>query len=417
MAHDGPDSKDTRQSASGHGSASEIWPDSEGYFGDFGGRWVAETLMPVLQDITVAFEAAREDPEFQAELAAYQRHYGGRATPLYRCDRLTEHVGGATIWLKREDLVHGGAHKFNNVMGQVLLAKRMGRTRIIAETGAGQHGVATAMASAVLGLPVEVYMGAKDVERQALNVFRMKLFGAQVHPVPSGNGTLKDAVNEALRDWAAHPEDTYYCVGSVVGPHPFPWLVREFQRIIGDEAKAQFAERHGGLPDAVVACVGGGSNAIGSFHAFVADASVQLVGVEAGGKGVDTGQHAATLTAGSKGILHGALSHLLQDDDGQVIEPHSISAGLDYPGVGPEHAAHHATGRVRYTSATDQEALAASQTLCRMEGILPALESAHAVAEAMKLANELGPGKHIVVTLSGRGDKDVHTLRDALEDA
>lgn len=392
-------------------------PDANGYFGDFGGRWVAETLVPVLQDITAAFEDARNDADFQAGLAAYQTHYGGRATPLYRCDRLTQHVGGATIWLKREDLVHGGAHKFNNVMGQVLLAKRMGRTRIIAETGAGQHGVATAMAGAVLGLPVEVYMGSQDVERQALNVFRMKLFGAQVHPVHSGNGTLKDAVNEALRDWAGHPEDTYYCVGSVVGPHPFPWLVREFQRIIGDETKAQFADRQGGLPDAVVACVGGGSNAIGSFHAFVPDADVQLVGVEAGGKGVETGEHAATLTGGRRGILHGALSYLLQDDDGQVTEPHSISAGLDYPGIGPEHAAHHESGRVRYTSATDADALEASSLLCRLEGILPALESAHAVAEALKLAATLGPDKHIVVTLSGRGDKDVHTLQAAMEDA
>lgn len=389
-------------------------PDARGYFGDFGGQWVAETLMPVLQDITTAFETARVDPTFQDELRAYQTHYGGRATPLYRCDRLTAHVGGATIWLKREDLVHGGAHKFNNVMGQILLAKRMGRTRIIAETGAGQHGVATAMAGAVLGLPVEVYMGAKDVERQALNVFRMKLFGAQVHPVKSGNGTLKDAVNEALRDWAGHPEGTYYCVGSVVGPHPFPWLVREFQRIIGDEAKAQFAERSGGLPDAVVACVGGGSNAIGSFHAFVDD-PVELIGVEAGGKGVETGEHAATLTGGSPGILHGALSYLLQNEDGQVTEPHSISAGLDYPGIGPEHAHHHATGRVTYTSATDAEALEASGLLCRLEGILPALESAHAIAEATKRAAAMGPGKHIVVTLSGRGDKDVHTLQAAME--
>lgn len=390
-------------------------PDERGYFGDFGGRWVPETLMPVLEAVTAAFRTARDDPEFISELAAYHKHYGGRATPLYRADRLSETAGGATIWLKREDLVHGGAHKFNNVMGQVLLAKRMGRTRIIAETGAGQHGVATAMAGAVLGLPVEVYMGEKDVERQALNVFRMKLFGAQVHPVASGNGTLKDAVNQAMRDWSANPEDTYYCVGSVVGPHPFPWMVREFQSIIGTEMRAQFDERSGGLPDAVVACVGGGSNAIGSFHAFVGDVNVQLVGVEAGGDGIDTDRHAATLSRGGQGILHGAMSYLLQDTDGQVTEPHSISAGLDYPGIGPEHTYHHSTGRVSYVSATDSEALAASKILCLREGILPALESAHAIAHAMILAKELGAGRHIIVTLSGRGDKDVHTLQAVLE--
>ncbi len=389
-------------------------PDARGYFGRFGGRWVPETLMPVLHDLEAAFKAALADATFGATLAAYQEHYGGRATPLYRADRLTEHASGATIWLKREDLVHGGAHKFNNVMGQLLLAKRMGRTRIIAETGAGQHGVATAMAGAVLGLPVEVYMGAKDVARQELNVFRMGLFGAKVHPVASGNGTLKDAVNEAMRDWAAHPEDTYYCVGSVVGPHPFPWMVREFQSIIGKEIRQQFQARQGGLPDALVACVGGGSNAIGTFHPFVGDASVQMLGVEAGGDGVPTGRHAATLTAGKEGILHGALSMLLQDRDGQVIEPHSISAGLDYPGIGPEHSHLHDTGRIDYTSATDKEALAASGLLCRLEGILPALESSHAIAAALPLAKELGAGRHIVVTLSGRGDKDVHTLMEAM---
>ncbi len=388
-------------------------PDARGYFGRFGGRWVPETLMPVLAELEAAYREARADPSFQGELAAMHEHYGGRSTPLYRADRLTAHAGGATIWLKREDLVHGGAHKFNNVMGQALLAKRMGRTRIIAETGAGQHGVATAMAGAVYGIPVEVYMGEKDVARQGLNVFRMGLFGAKVHAVPSGNGTLKDAVNEAMRDWSAHPDDTYYCVGSVVGPHPFPWMVREFQSVIGQEIRNQFAARQGGLPDALVACVGGGSNAIGTFHPFVADADVAMVGVEAGGDGIETGRHAATLTGGSEGILHGALSMLLQDHDGQVTEPHSISAGLDYPSIGPEHSHHHATGRIQYTSATDTEALAASALLCRLEGILPALESAHAIAAALPLAKRLGAGKHIVVTLSGRGDKDVHTLREA----
>ncbi len=391
-------------------------PDANGYFGRFGGRWVPETLMPNLHEITAAFEACKDDTEFQAELEEYLVHYGGRATPLYRATRLSKHVGGATIWLKREDLVHGGAHKFNNVMGQLLLAKRMGKTRIIAETGAGQHGVATAMAGAVLDLPVEVYMGAKDVERQALNVFRMGLHGAKVHPVAGGNGTLKDAVNQALRDWAGRPQDTYYCVGSVVGPHPFPYMVREFQSVIGKELRRQFEERQGGTPDAVVACVGGGSNAIGTFHPML-DTSARLIGVEAGGDGVDTKRHAATISGGRAGILHGAMSMLLQDDDGQVTEPHSISAGLDYPGIGPEHAHLHDAGRVEYVAATDAQALQASQDLCRLEGILPALESAHAVATAMELAADMDPAQHIVVTLSGRGDKDVHTLRQALEGA
>jgi tryptophan synthase beta chain len=389
------------------------FPDARGYFGSFGGRFVAETLMPAVLQVEEAFQRARQDPGFAADLAWYNEHFGGRPTPLYPARRLSE-ATGASIWLKREDLVHGGAHKFNNVMGQALLAKRMGRTRLIAETGAGQHGVATAMAGAALGLPVEVYMGAKDVERQSLNVFRMRLMGAKVHPVRSGSATLKDAVNEALRDWSAHPDDTYYCIGSVVGPHPFPLMVREFQRVIGVEARQQFQAQAGGLPDAVVACVGGGSNAIGSFHPFVDD-PVQLVGVEAGGDGVETGRHAATLTGGAPGILHGALSYLLQDGDGQVAEPHSISAGLDYPGVGPEHAHLKATGRVRYTSATDREALEATKVLCRMEGILPALESAHAVAEAMRMAQE-APGQRVVVTLSGRGDKDIHTLLRDLGD-
>lgn len=394
-------------------SALQSLPDARGYFGEFGGRWIAETLMPVVQDVEAAFTAARTDPAFLEELAWYNRHFGGRPTPLYPAHRLSRHLGGARIWLKREDLVHGGAHKFNNVMGQALLAKRMGRTRLIAETGAGQHGVATAMAGAALGLPVEVYMGAKDVERQAPNVFRMRLLGATVHPVQSGNGTLKDAVNDALRDWSAHPEDTYYCIGSVVGPHPFPLMVREFQKVIGEEAKLQFAQQHGGLPGSIVACVGGGSNAIGSFYPFYDD-PVDLVGVEAGGHGTASGEHAATLAQGSPGILHGALSYLLQDADGQVREPHSISAGLDYPGVGPEHAFLHASKRVRYTSATDREALAATKALCRFEGIIPALESAHAIAEAMTMAPIAKAP--LVVTLSGRGDKDLQTLMRELGD-
>ncbi len=388
-------------------------PDERGYFGQFGGRWVAETLMPVVAEITQAFQAARADDSFWAELADWNRHYGGRPTPLYHARRLSQ-AYGAPIWLKREDLVHGGAHKFNNVMGQALLAKRMGKKRIIAETGAGQHGVATAMAGAVLGMPVEVFMGEKDVARQELNVFRMRLFGAQVHSVPSGNGTLKDAVNQTLREWSADPDSSYYCVGSVVGPHPFPWMVREFQKIIGEEARSQMQDQTGGLPAAVLACVGGGSNAIGSFHAFRRDAAVELVGVEAGGHGVETGQHAASLTTGRAGILHGMLSVLFQDDYGQIVEPHSISAGLDYPGVGPEHAHLKAAGRVRYTSATDAEALAATRDLCRMEGILPALESAHALAEAKRMA--LPGSGPLLVTLSGRGDKDIHTIRSAMGD-
>lgn len=376
--------------------------DAEGKFGEFGGQWVAETLMPALHQVEAAFKEAQEDPTFWAELQHLHQNLGGRPTPIYNCN-----LGGGNIWLKREDLVHGGAHKFNNVMGQALLAKRMGKARIIAETGAGQHGVATAMAGASMGIPVEVFMGAKDVERQAQNVYQMKLFGAVVHPVHGGSATLKDAVNQTLREWAGSPEDTYYCVGSVVGPHPFPFIVREFQKIIGEEARAQFLAQNGKLPDAVIACVGGGSNAMGSFHAFRGD-KVELIGVEAGGLGIETGKHAASLAAGRKGILHGALTILMQDDDGQVIEPHSISAGLDYPGVGPEHAELHTSGRVHYTSATDEEALAAAHALCRQDGILPALESAHALAEGLKQANA---GKTVLVNLSGRGDKDIAILQ------
>ncbi len=394
----------------------EFPPDARGRFGAYGGRFAPETLMPALLELEQAFYEAAADPDFTAQLNDLLANYVGRPTPVFRANRLSERLG-IDLWFKREDLAHTGAHKVNNTMGQALLAARMGKPRVIAETGAGQHGVATATACALLGLECVVYMGAKDVERQALNVFRMELFGAKVHAVTGGDQTLKDAINDALRDWAAHPEDTYYCVGSVVGPHPYPLMVREFQKIIGEEIRTQFAaQANQDLPDALVACVGGGSNAIGTFHPFVPDSSVQLVGVEAGGSGIPSGKHAATLTAGKKGILHGALMMLLQDDDGQVTEPHSISAGLDYPGVGPEHSHHQATGRIQYTSATDEEALEASRLLCQLEGILPALESAHALAHALKMARQLGPGKHIVVTLSGRGDKDIHTLREKLGD-
>ncbi|MEA3204374.1 MAG: tryptophan synthase beta chain [Thermoplasmata archaeon] len=385
-------------------------PDADGYFGAYGGAWVNESLSAPVARVERAFLQARQDPAFAAELARMNATYGGRPTPLYHARRLSQHAGAA-IHLKREDLVHGGAHKFNNVMGQALLAQRMGAARIIAETGAGQHGVATAMAGAVLGIPVEVFMGAVDMGRQAPNVQRMRLLGAQVHAVSSGSRTLKDAVNDALRAWAADPEGTYYCIGSAVGPHPYPLMVREFQRVIGEEARAQFTQAPGGHPDAVVACVGGGSNAIGTFTAFLGD-PVRLVGVEAAGDGIDTPRHAATLARGSPGILHGARSYVLQDDAGQVLEAHSVSAGLDYPGVGPEHAYLRDAGRVEYASATDAEALAAARLLARLEGILPALESAHAIAHATKLATELGPQAHLVVTLSGRGDKDLARLAE-----
>ena len=385
-----------------------------GYYGEFGGRFVPETLMPALEELEQSYLKLKDDDAFVQELRQLHEEYGGRPTPLTYAPRLTEHAGGARIWLKREDLVHGGAHKFNNVMGQALLAKRMGKPRVIAETGAGQHGVATAMACARLGLRAEVYMGAKDVERQALNVFRMKLMGAKVHPVESGSKTLKDAVNAALRDWVANVRDTHYLIGSVVGPHPFPMIVRDFQKIIGEEILAESLRRLGRPPDALVACVGGGSNAMGTFYRFRDMKETMLVGVEAGGEGVATGRHSATLGGGGKGVLHGALSYLLQDDEGQVTETHSISAGLDYPGVGPEHAWLAATGRAQYVSATDDEALHATKLLSRLEGILPALESAHAVAHALKLARDLGREKDVVVTISGRGDKDVHTLMQHL---
>jgi len=387
---------------------------ARGRFGPFGGQYVPETLMPALHELEAAYEAARADPAFRDELAWYFRHYGGRPTPLYHARRLTEHVGGARIYLKREDLVHGGAHKFNNVMGQALLAKRMAKSRMIAETGAGQHGVATAMAGAVLAIPVEVYMGSVDIERQALNVFRMKLLGAQVHPVESGSKTLKDAVNEALRDWVTNVATTYYCLGSVVGPHPYPAIVRDFQSVIGREIREQALSEIGRLPDAIVACVGGGSNAMGSFVAFLDDREVELLGAEAGGMGLETGRHAASLTAGRVGVLHGAKTYLLQDEDGQVLETHSVSAGLDYPGVGPQHAELKDSGRATYVAVTDAQALEAFHRLARLEGILPALESAHAVFAGIQKARELGPGRVVVVTLSGRGDKDVHTVADAM---
>jgi len=387
---------------------------ARGRFGPFGGQYVPETLMPALHELEAAYEAAQADPAFRDELAWYFRHYGGRPTQLYHARRLTEHVGGARIYLKREDLVHGGAHKFNNVMGQALLAKRMAKSRMIAETGAGQHGVATAMAGAVLAIPVEVYMGSVDIERQALNVFRMKLLGAQVHPVESGSRTLKDAVNEALRDWVTNVATTYYCLGSVVGPHPYPAIVRDFQSVIGREIREQALSEIGRLPDAIVACVGGGSNAMGSFVAFLDDREVELLGAEAGGMGLETGRHAASLTAGRVGVLHGAKTYLLQDEDGQVLETHSVSAGLDYPGVGPQHAELKDSGRATYVAVTDAQALEAFHRLARLEGILPALESAHAVFAGIQKARELGPGRVVVVTLSGRGDKDVHTVADAM---
>ncbi len=385
-----------------------------GKFGPYGGQYVPETLMPALLELEAAYESAKADPAFRRELDDYNRHYGGRPTPLYYAKRLTERCGGARIYLKREDLCHGGAHKINNVIGQALLAKRMGKARIIAETGAGQHGVAAAMAGAVLGIPVEVYMGAVDVKRQALNVFRMKLLGCTVRVVEDGTQTLKDAINEALRDWVTNVETTYYCLGSVVGPHPYPTIVRDFQSVIGREIRQQSIEQIGRLPDLLVACVGGGSNAMGTFAPFLQDREVGLLGVEAGGDGLDTGRHAASLTAGRVGVLHGAKSYLLQDGDGQVLDTHSVSAGLDYPGVGPEHAFLKDTKRAAYVAATDAQALDAFHTLAQLEGILPALEPAHAIFAAMQRAREMERDETIVVTLSGRGDKDVHTVAEAM---
>ena len=384
-----------------------------GRFGRYGGRYVPETLIPALDALAAAWAEARVDPAYRAAVAADLRDWAGRPTPLTFAARLTESYGGAEVWLKREDLLHTGAHKVNNTVGQVRLALRMGKRRVIAETGAGQHGVATAASCARLGLPCEVFMGAEDVRRQAPNVQRMRLFGATVRPVESGSRTLKDAMNEAIRDWVTNVESTFYVIGSVAGPHPYPSLVRDLQRVIGDEARAQWAERLGGLPDAIVACVGGGSNAMGAFTAFLGDPSVRLVAVEAGGEGLASGKHGASLTAGAFGVLHGSASSVLQTDDGQVAEAHSVSAGLDYPGVGPELAYLRDTGRLDVRTATDDEALAALQECCRMEGILPALETAHALARARDVARELGRGKRLLVNLSGRGDKDLlHVLAE-----
>jgi tryptophan synthase beta chain len=390
-------------------------PDAQGHFGRFGGRFVPETLMAPLIELERAFKAARADARFRRRLADLLRHYAGRPTPLYFAQRLTERCGGARIYLKREDLCHTGAHKINNVLGQALLAERMGKKRVIAETGAGQHGVASATAAALLGLECEVYMGSVDIERQALNVFRMRLLGARVIPVESGSKTLKDAVNEALRDWVTNVRSTYYLLGSVMGPHPYPMMVRDFHRVIGEETRAQARRQAGRLPDLLVACVGGGSNAIGLFWPFIKDRRVRIVGVEPGGHGLSSGKHGAALSAGAVGVLHGSMSYLLQNDDGQVMEAHSISAGLDYPGVGPEHAYYKDAGRFQYESITDVEALEAFQTLARLEGLMPALESAHAVAYAMKAARRMKKSEMIVVGLSGRGDKDVHTVGQALD--
>jgi tryptophan synthase beta chain len=389
-------------------------PDAAGHFGRYGGRFVPETLMAPLVDLTKAYVAAQRDGRFRAELAALLHDYAGRPTPLYFARHLSEDVGGARIYLKREDLCHTGAHKINNVLGQGLLAARMKKGRLIAETGAGQHGVATATAAALLGLECEVYMGAEDIERQALNVFRMRLLGAKVTPVETGSRTLKDAINEALRDWVTNVRTTYYLLGSALGPHPYPVMVRDFHAVIGKEARSQARKLIGRLPDVLVACVGGGSNAIGLFHPFVGDRRVRIVGVEAGGHGIASGQHGASLSAGRVGVLHGCMTYLLQSDDGQIATAHSISAGLDYPGVGPEHAYYKDTGRFEFVSVTDEEALDGFQALARIEGIMPALESAHAVAYAMQLAKTLPRTKAIVVGLSGRGDKDVQVVAKAL---
>ena len=385
-------------------------PDEDGRFGIFGGRFVAETLMPLILDLQDEWNKAKTDPAFQAELKSLGAHYIGRPSPLYYAERLTQHLGGAKIYFKREELNHTGSHKINNCIGQILLAKRMGKTRIIAETGAGQHGVASATVAARFGFPCVVYMGATDVERQAPNVFRMKLLGAEVRPVTAGHGTLKDAMNEALRDWVTNVEDTYYLIGTAAGPHPYPEMVRDFQAVIGTEAREQLLEAEGRLPDMVIAAVGGGSNAIGIFHPFLDDKGVQIVGVEAGGKGLDGDEHCASLTAGSPGVLHGNRTYLLQDGDGQIKEGHSISAGLDYPGIGPEHAWLHQIGRAEYVPIMDDEALEAFQLLTRLEGIIPALEPSHAIAEVVKRAPKMGKDQIILMNLSGRGDKDIFTV-------
>ncbi|MEJ2525320.1 MAG: tryptophan synthase subunit beta [Desulfuromonadales bacterium] len=389
-------------------------PDPRGHFGVYGGRYVAETLMPALLALEESYLASQSDPDFQQEISSYLTHYVGRPSPLYFATRLTEHFGGAKIYLKREDLNHTGAHKVNNTVGQVLLARRMGKSKVIAETGAGQHGVATATVAALFGLQCDIFMGTEDIRRQALNVFRMKLLGARVHDVTSGTATLKDAMNEALRYWVTHVRDTFYVIGTVAGPHPYPQMVRDFQAIIGRETKDQILQAEGRLPDAAVACIGGGSNAMGLFYPFVNDADVRLIGVEAAGLGVASGKHAASISAGAVGVLHGNKTYLLQDPDGQIQHAHSVSAGLDYPGVGPEHAYLKDLGRAEYVAVTDQEALDAFRLLTELEGIIPALESAHAIAHLSKLAPEMSRDAIIVVCLSGRGDKDIHTVAEAM---
>jgi tryptophan synthase beta chain len=389
-------------------------PDERGHFGIYGGRFVAETLMPLILEVERAYDAAKRDPEFQRELNGYLAHYVGRPSPLYLATRLTERFGGAKIYFKRDELNHTGAHKINNTMGQILLARRMGKKRIIAETGAGQHGVATATVCALFGLQCRVYMGKVDIERQAPNVFRMKLPGAEVIPVTSGSATLKDAMNEALRDWTANVDSTYYLIGTVAGPHPYPAMVRDFQSVIGEEVRAQIMAAEGRLPDTLVACIGGGSNAMGLFYPFLDEPGVRMYGVEAAGEGLDSGKHAASLNAGKPGVLHGNRTYLLQTEDGQIKEAHSISAGLDYPGIGPEHSWLHDSGRVDYVAATDREALDAFQLCSRLEGIIPALEPAHALAHVARIAGALPKDHLIVMNMCGRGDKDVFTVADAL---
>ena len=390
------------------------YPDSNGHFGPFGGRYVAETLMPSLEELAEAYREAQNDPTFQQDFEYHLQQYVGRPSPLYYARRLSDHLGGARIYLKREDLNHTGAHKVNNTVGQALLARRMGKKRVIAETGAGQHGVATATVAALFGMECEVFMGTEDMRRQSLNVFRMKLLGAKVTGVTSGTATLKDAMNEAIRHWVTRVRDTFYIIGTVAGPHPYPAMVRDFQSVIGRETRTQILQAEGRLPDYAVACIGGGSNAIGLFHPFLGDESVRLLGVEAAGLGVDSGKHAASIGAGRVGVLHGNKTYLLQDEHGQIQHAHSISAGLDYPGVGPEHAHLHEIGRAEYQAITDAEALDAFQVLTKLEGIIPALESAHAIAQVMKLAPTLGRDQLVVVCLSGRGDKDIHTVAEAM---
>lgn len=403
-------SKETEVEKSAEPNSFKTGPDEAGMFGIYGGRFVAETLMPLILDLEKAYNEAKDDPAFNVELKDLSTNYAGRPSKLYYAERLSKHLGGAKIYLKREDLNHTGSHKINNCLGQILLARRMGKTRIIAETGAGQHGVATATVCARFGLPCTVYMGATDVERQKPNVFRMELLGAKVNPVKAGNGTLKDAMNEALRDWVSNVRDTYYLIGTAAGPHPYPEMVRNFQSVIGKETREQILEREGRLPDMLIAAVGGGSNSIGLFYPFLDDKTIKIIGVEAGGRGLQGNEHCASMTAGSPGVLHGNRTYLIQNDDGQILEGHSISAGLDYPGVGPEHSWLKDSGRVNYVPILDTEALEAFQLLTRLEGIIPALESSHAVAQAIKEAPKMDKDQIIIVNLSGRGDKDVHTV-------